>query len=104
MEDSALHTVTHARLRALQGDVAGAVAILETVLARRPHDLAARELLATLPGGAGPGPEIEEVAAPPAESASAAELAHRFQRTLGRPSPRRRRLERFLAVVTHRAR
>ena len=97
MEDSALHTVTHARLRALQGDVAGAVAILETVLARRPHDLAARELLATLPGGAGPFPEIEEVAAPPAESVS-------LQRTLGRPSPRRRRLERFLAVVTHRAR
>jgi len=104
MEDSALHTVTHARLRALQGDAAGAVTILEAVLARSPGDLEARELLAELPRGAGPPPEIDEGAAAPAKAASAAELTHRFRRTLGRRSARRQRLERFLALVTRRAR
>ena len=104
MDDSALHTVTHARLRALQGDSAGAVMILEAVLARRPGDLEARELLAELPRGAGPPPEIDEVAVAPPKAASAAELAHRFRRKLGRRSASRRRLERFLTLVTRRAR
>lgn len=104
MDDSALHTVTHARLRALQGDAAGAVMILEAVLARSPGDLEARELLAGLPRGAGPAPEIDEGAAAPPKAASAAELAHRFRRRLGRRSAARQRLERFLAQVTRRAR
>ena len=99
-----LLTVTHARLRAEQGDSAGAVRILEELLARRPGDVEARELLAALPGGAGPAPEIEEVAAAPPEPASAAELARRFRRKLRQPSARRRRMERFLAVVSRRAR
>jgi hypothetical protein len=71
-----LETVTHARLRAEQGDAAGAVRILRAVLARRPGDAEARELLASLPGGA----------APPASAAA------------------RLRLQRFLDAVTRHAR
>jgi uncharacterized protein (DUF2267 family) len=99
-----LETVTHARLRAEQGDAKGAVRILQAVLARRPGDAEARELLAKLPGGEVPRPEPEEPVAAAPTPASAAELARTFRRTLREPSAARRRLERFLDAVSRRAR
>lgn len=47
-DDAILATVTHARLRAAQGDVPGALRVLETILARRPQDAPARELAGRL--------------------------------------------------------
>jgi Flp pilus assembly protein TadD len=96
--------VTHARLRAQQGDRQGAVKILLALLQQRPGDREARELLANLPGGPGLAPEIEEPAVAPPTPASARELAGAFRRTLDRPQAARGRLARFLAAVTRHAR
>jgi hypothetical protein len=105
MEDTALQTVTHARLRALQGDPAGAVRILEAVLARRPEDAAARELLRNLPRGRAREAEGDEAPVAPPTAASADELARTFRRTLAPPpTPARSRLQRFLAAITRHAR
>jgi hypothetical protein len=49
----ALATLTHARLRAEQGDVRGARRLLRAIVARRPDDERARELLARLGDRAG---------------------------------------------------
>ena len=105
MEDTALQTVTHARLRALQGDPAGAVRILEAVLARRPEDGEARELLRNLPRGRAPEMEGDESPVAPPTPASADELARTFRRTLAPPRmPARSRLQRFLFAITRHAR
>lgn len=47
-EDEPLATVTHARLRASQGDVRGARSLLRTRLGRNPDDGEARALLDAL--------------------------------------------------------
>jgi hypothetical protein len=44
-----LATLTHARLRAEQGDASGARSILQELLERDPADERARELLGSLP-------------------------------------------------------
>lgn len=98
-------TVTHARIRAAQGDLAGARAILESVLLGAPEHQEARRLMRQLEVGI-PWPasgEIEETVAP-RRPADARSLAGRFRRSLGQPdagSVRRRiaRLERWLAAV-----
>lgn len=97
-------TVTHARLRAQQGDAQGAAAILRELLARQPGDREASALLASLTGSATEHTEPEEPSVHPPTAASARELAQGFRRKLARPHPARGRLERFLAVVTRRAR
>ena len=106
MREPVLLTVTHARLRALQGDAAGAVRILKALLARRPGDPEAQALLANLPGGPSAEPEAAEPMAPPPTPARARELADAFRRTLAPPPPpvQKGRLLRFLAAVTRRAR
>jgi len=98
-------TLTHARIRAAQGDVRGARKILHAILRERPAEVEARELLAEL--AARPQVEREELrdvdpAAPVA--AEAGRLAAPFRRALGRereaPGARRiRRLERWLERV-----
>jgi hypothetical protein len=77
-------TVTHARLRASQGDVRGAREVLHAVLRRRPGDAAARDLLASLEAEAHrPGRrDAEEALADPA-AARAEDLRDRFVRELG---------------------
>ena len=99
-----LETVTHARLRAQQGDEEGALRILRAVLARRPGDAEAAALLASLPGCAHGHDEPEDPPLRPPAAARAQELAHSFRRRLAGARPVHRRLQRFLAAVTRHAR
>jgi hypothetical protein len=99
-----IETVTHAKLRAEQGDLVGARSILRAVLRRSPDHHEARELLERYSRrqGTAPGPEpVEPVERP--ESASAAELRDTFAEALGkraeRPDRRVERLRRWLAEV-----
>jgi hypothetical protein len=81
-----LATVTHARLRAAQGDVAAARRILQTSLAERPGDKEAEALLATLPPAAHAAysePQDESLAPP--EPARGEELSARFREALAGP-------------------
>ena len=89
-------TLTHARLRAEQGDVAGAKRILRVILASQPEHEEARELLAALSDRVSvsyqePAPEAAGVT----HAATTAELASRFKETLGGNS-KVERLERWL--------
>jgi hypothetical protein len=73
-------TLTHARLRASQGDVAGAVRILRVILDVQPGHDEARALLAELSGRMGvPHREPEDVAPLPVKAATADGLARRFR-------------------------
>jgi hypothetical protein len=104
-----LTTLTHARLRALQGDVGAARRILTAVLEQAPDDSEARTLLEELAGrGSGPRPaEAEQVPERPPERGDPAEMAARFKGVLGGGSddPGRvvRRLERWLERVQRNA-
>jgi uncharacterized protein HemY len=64
-----LTTLTHARLRALQGDAAAARRILTAILERTPEDVEAQTLLAELAGrGVRPhAAEVDEPAEQPPE-------------------------------------
>jgi len=77
-------TLTHARLRAAQGDVGGAVRILRMILEVQPGHPEARGLLTELEGRE---PVVhKEPAEDPAEAvmpATAGDLAGRFRETLG---------------------
>ena len=82
----AFTTMTHARLRADQGDVAGATHLLQAILAVEPNHREALALAARL--GAQPGirhaePEDPELAAP--RPARARDLAASFRASFGRP-------------------
>jgi hypothetical protein len=99
-------TMTHARIRAKQGDVAGARRVLKGILERSPDDPEARALLVELEGKAGRQARVEpaEPLALP-EAADARALADRFRRSL-RPSSRMahvsgrvRRLEAWLTRI-----
>ena len=82
--DKPLTTLTHARLRVEQGDLAGAREILDRLLAVRPNDAEARHLLRSLRGG--PSGRAEEPVEPvprPPEARDPARLADRFRRQLG---------------------
>ena len=89
--------MTHARIRARQGDVSGARRVLTGILERSPDDAEARTLLAELEGKAGRRARVEpaEPLVLP-EAADARALADRFRRTLA-PAPR-------IAVVSGRVR
>ena len=79
-----LATVTHARLRASQGDVAGARGILERILAERPDDREARGLLERLlEDGGSEHQEPAEEQEPPPQRATASEIEERFRAALG---------------------
>lgn len=96
-----LETVTHARLRAGQGDVRGARRILERVLERRPGDEAARALLGDLDGRRHVEPTVRaEPVEPPPVAARAGDLADRFRAALDRaPEDRAARLRRWLQRI-----
>ena len=97
-------TLTHARIRAAQGDVRGARSIVRALLRERPDDPEARALLEALWASAQIErvDELEPHAAPPV-AAETGQLAARFRRALGRPTSREvriRRLTTWLARVT----
>ena len=95
-------TLTHARLRAGQGDVSGAVRILRVVLRADPGHPEARRLMDELQGRAtGASPEPEPPALPERAAATASELSGRFRAALDAGGPpdartRRERLETWL--------
>ena len=96
-------TVTHARLRATQGDRSGARRLLRALLLRRPRDGEARALLRALEDR--PDRRSEAVNPPdlaPPQSVSAGDLAARFRAELSADRGEQRRfriarLERWLA-------
>ena len=100
-----MDTLSHARLRAAQGDASGARAILERLLAREPGNRSARRLLDEL-AGRGDRRSGEPPPAPVARPrpAGAEELAARFRQALGRKRPEKgrariRRLEAWLVRI-----
>lgn len=98
-ERGEFETVTHACLRAGQGDVEGARRVLRAVLARRPEDAAARELLGRLQSERQrPRRTEREERLPEPKAARAADLKARFARELdaaGRAGARDRALRRL---------
>lgn len=84
------NTLTHARLRAAQGDVGGAWRILQAVLARDPLDGAALHLLQSLGEGRVPAAEPHEERLEQPVPGDARLLARRFQEVLFEPGTRRR--------------
>ncbi|MCP3980419.1 MAG: hypothetical protein GY716_14040 [bacterium] len=96
---SKLHTVTHARLRARQGDVRGARAILHEILRRSPaHEEACRLFDELAHRVSTAHREREEAAPAPRQKADASGLATTFRAALGpRDRAARRRAERKIA-------
>jgi hypothetical protein len=93
-------TLTHARLRAAQGDVGGATRILRVILQVQPAHREARELLNELTERvAVPHAEPAEERAAEVVPAAAGDLARRFHDALGanRRSVRVERLSLWLA-------
>jgi hypothetical protein len=101
--DGALATRTHARLRVAQGDVAGAIELLQRLLERCPADRETELLLERLrrEPGAPRTDEAEEVFPAPALPGDAGELAVRFRAAFSRPR-RIARLQGWLARITAR--
>ena len=84
-------TLTHARLRAAQGDIAGAKRILRVILDVQPGHDEARELLARIEHRSVAAiPESEEAALEPVRAATAGDLAVAFRGALAAPSAPRR--------------
>jgi len=95
-------TLTHARLRAAQGDVPGAVRILHVILEVQPGHHEARAFLAEIEDKrAVAHTEPQEAAADAVTPASAGDLALRFRTALEahRPSPGFLRLTSWLERV-----
>lgn len=102
-------TLTHARLRVLQGDVVAARRILTAVLTQSPDDSEARALLEDLAGrdsrprAAG----VEEAPEQPPERGDPLQMAARFKGVLNgrsdRPGRVVRRLEQWLERVQRNA-
>jgi hypothetical protein len=89
-------TLTHARLRAAQGDVAGASRILRVILDAQPDHVEARDFLASLDGRI--PVTYRETAEPPlqdAKPAVAAELTGAFRSAIG-SVPEASRLEAWI--------
>lgn len=92
-------TLTHARLRAAQGDVTGAVRILRVILEVQPGHDEARGFLAEIEDRLSAAHvEPLEVAAEAVMPATAGDLTQRFRDALDarRPNPRIRRLSSWL--------
>ena len=92
-------TLTHARLRAAQGDVAGAVRILRVILEVQPGHHEARGFLAEIENRlAVAHTEPLEAATETVTPATAGDLTFRFREALDahRPDPRIRRLSSWL--------
>jgi len=92
-------TLTHARLRATQGDVKGAARILRVILEVQPGHDQARALLAEIEGRAAIAHhEATEGAAEAVTPATTGDLTRRFRDALGgrAPSARVRRLTSWL--------
>lgn len=93
----ALATVTHARLRAAQGDKSTARRILLAVLSCRPDDAEARALLARLDGADTVHAEpMDETSEGPPVPGDPGELARRFHGPEPRPETSRERTLRRL--------
>ncbi len=87
-----LLTVTHARIRAAQGDLSGARRILHQILDRSPDHREARALLEGLAGRTDlPHRDDSETRLEDRRPATGSELAGEFRSALGR-LPRNRRL------------
>lgn len=84
-QEGPFDTVTHARLRAFQGDVRGAERLLRGILDRNPSDADAKELLAALERypAVRPIPEDDGTLVEPRRPAAANELASAFRAALG---------------------
>ena len=99
-----LVTVTHARIRADQGDLTGARRILREILDRNPDHREARALLAELAGrGDAPHREESDSRLEDARPATPSELAGDFRNALGRVPRTRRithRLETWLSRIS----
>jgi hypothetical protein len=81
---SGFETLTHARIRAAQGDLTGARRIARAILERDPEDLAARELLASLASRTdAPAHESEEPVLDAPTAVAADELRDTFRTRLG---------------------
>jgi len=92
-------TLTHARLRAAQGDVGGAVRILRVILTVQPEHDEARAMLAKIEGRVNVSHrEPEGLKAGPVEGATAHDLKRRFRDALesNEPSGPAGRLARWL--------
>jgi hypothetical protein len=92
-------TLTHARLRAAQGDVRGAVRILHVILSVQPGHSEARQLLAEIEDRvAVTHTEAPEDAAESVTPATTGDLTRRFRDALGAnaPSAQVRRLSLWL--------
>jgi hypothetical protein len=83
-----LTTLTHARLRAEQGDLGGARKLLREILELHPGLREASDMLEKLGSGRGtPGREEEAMEEAPAVPATPADLAEDFRAGLGSASP-----------------
>ncbi|HEX6851612.1 MAG TPA: hypothetical protein VF139_09410 [Candidatus Polarisedimenticolaceae bacterium] len=81
---SGFETLTHARIRAAQGDLTGARRIARAILDRDPEDSAARELLTTLGShGDAPSREADEPVPDAPTTAAADDLRESFRARLG---------------------
>ena len=100
-----LSTMTHAKLRASQGDLSTARRMLEAILRERPDNAEARALLGTIsPVADRAHAEPQEEALAPPEAALGEDLASRFREALAAPPGkdrvgRRRKLEDLLRRI-----
>lgn len=93
-------TITHARLRASQGDLATARRVLQAILASDPHNAEARRLLEALGDPVvDPSPEETESAEAVREPATADALAGRFRAALAAGDVRSERLRRWVETI-----
>lgn len=99
--DEGFASLTHARLRARQGDYRGAARVLRELLERDPDRQEAQQLLRRIGrlADTGQSPKPQEPAVSPPTPAEAGRLAGRFRKALGGPDPRVRRLERWLGKI-----
>lgn len=93
-------TITHARLRASQGDLATARRVLRAILASDPGHVEAARLLEALGDGEEDASPRETVRAEASrEPATAEELAGRFRDALASGGTRSERLRRWVETI-----
>jgi hypothetical protein len=93
-------TITHARLRASQGDLATARRVLRAILASDPDHVEAARLLEALGDGEGDAFPVETGGIEASrEPATAEELAGRFRDALAPGDVRSERLRRWVEAI-----